>query len=523
MILRKETIQKISLDPDIMSPNSHKRVVCKCDYCQKIYEPSMKNRTNSYKKFPKDSCKNCRYKKREEVSLNLHGVKNSSQRKDVILTDFDIHDHVEELRKMAQQGYSINKACEKLGIPKTSVIRKLKQEKIDISFSSKRSDVIKRAYEDSLGKNYKNKLAEKLIESSQKKFGVDNYFQSEEVKEKSKQTNLEKYGKKYWMQVEENKLTAKEKEIQSKIDSGQIRLYRGMTLSQTCESLDVSKSHFINLYHNVGVEEAFDFTKGETSIEKCVKKFLVDNGLTFQQNKFFQGKYPDFIVRDVAIECDGLYWHSDKFQKKNNYHYDKRIFYKSFNLKPLFFRSDEIEEKFPIVCSIITNALGMNQEKLFARKLEVKQIENKEAHDFCEKYHLMGGFKSGSKSVALFDGDRIVSVFQVKELKKETGKYDLSRYCTLPNFSVVGGFGKMLKFFERNFSPSSIQTFVDLRYGSGDYLEDLGFSEESCHASFNWTDGVQTLHRMKFRGNSGYEHGFFKIWDCGQRKMVRTY
>jgi hypothetical protein len=67
------------------------------------------------------------------------------------------------------------------------------------------------------------------------------------------------------------------------------------------------------------------------------------------------------------------------------------------------------------------------------------------------------------------------------------------------------------------------QTFIDLRYGDGDYLQSFGFKELSCHTSFQWTDGLDTFHRMKFKGNSGYEAGLFKIWDCGQRKMVKTY
>lgn len=68
----------------------------------------------------------------------------------------------------------------------------------------------------------------------------------------------------------------------------------------------------------------------------------------------------------------------------------------------------------------------------------------------------------------------------------------------------------------------SITTFVDQRYGTGDYLLNLGFSFKGMHTSFRWTDCKNTFHRMNFRGNSGYNKGLHKIWDCGQSKWVNN-
>jgi hypothetical protein len=63
-------------------------------------------------------------------------------------------------------------------------------------------------------------------------------------------------------------------------------------------------------------------------------------------------------------------------------------------------------------------------------------------------------------------------------------------------------------------------TFIDLRYGDGSYLSDLGFKYNHTYPSFKWTDGQITLNRLRFPGNSGYDHGLFKIWDCGQAKWI---
>ena len=64
-------------------------------------------------------------------------------------------------------------------------------------------------------------------------------------------------------------------------------------------------------------------------------------------------------------------------------------------------------------------------------------------------------------------------------------------------------------------------TFIDLRYGSGNYLANLGFIYQGAYPSFKWTDGKNTFNRMKFPGSSGYAQGCARLWDCGQAKWLK--
>lgn len=464
MILKDKTLSELKLCVDNLSPNSHKKIYVQCDYCGVAYTCQMKNRTNSFSKYPKDCCNNCRYKKREELSLKNHGVKNSSQRPDV----------------------------------KNKIKNSNKDWLKSQEFASKRS------------------------ETMLKKYGTDNVMLSTEIKNKIFATIDEKYGVTNIMHLPEVAKSAREKSVNTRISKGLIKTVDGLTLPQKASEIGLSKSFFGKIVREKGLEYALDYKKQSSSLKKNVHDFLVSLGLLPKINFSIGNKKPDLVVNDLVVECDGLYWHSDAFITKTGYYVDKMVTYKSLGYRPLFFRGDEICNKFEIVCSILKNALGLNEHKFYARKLISKEISPKSAFEFCERHHLIGGFKSASRSFALMNGDDILSVFQVKLLKNGTGSYDLSRYCTLPNTTIVGGFTKLLDFFERTCKPSSIQTFVDMRYGSGDYLRSFGFVEHSCYPSFQWTDGKQTLHRMKFKGNSGYEHGFNKIWDCGQRKMVKV-
>lgn len=160
------------------------------------------------------------------------------------------------------------------------------------------------------------------------------------------------------------------------------------------------------------------------------------------------------------------------------------------------------------------------------------EIASKKLALASSKYELLE-FIPGKKSLSLFrdvDGNRevrgnfnvhgseLVAAMQVRRVP--TG-LDISRYCSLPDMTVQGGFTKLLSHISKIYAPSSIQTFIDLRYGSGIYLEGLGFRKKTCYNSFKWTDYSTTVHRLKHRGNSGYADGLRKIWDCGQAKYIK--
>lgn len=125
--------------------------------------------------------------------------------------------------------------------------------------------------------------------------------------------------------------------------------------------------------------------------------------------------------------------------------------------------------------------------------------------------------KGSGKTVALLDDGNIICA--MRYINKEN-EVHISRFCTKLNTSVIGGFSRLLKQVINSSNNKRVVNFVDMRYGSGLYLESLGFNKEREQVSFVWTDFKNRYHRMKFPSNSGYENGLFKIWDCGQAKYV---
>tara|TARA_Y100000310_G_C20648224_1_gene797865 strand:- start:85 stop:1953 length:1869 start_codon:yes stop_codon:yes gene_type:complete len=250
-----------------------------------------------------------------------------------------------------------------------------------------------------------------------------------------------------------------------------------------------------------------------TGIEATVESWIKSLGIDYEFNSFVSGVRPDFVIPSamVAIECDGLYWHSE-LKRDKNYHINKRDTLEKAGYRHLAFRKDEIISK-PEVCqSIISNALGLSR-KVYARKCS----HSTSLPLFFEENHLMG--KGSGRVYSLDYEGHTVAAIQVKWVPG-TGKrvLDISRFCTSKGISVVGGWSRLVKRVIEKEKPDKIQTFIDRRYGTGSHLPMQGWSFVREGVSFGWTDFTSVFHRLRYPGKTGYEHGLVKIWDCGQAK-----
>lgn len=457
MLNNNKTVKEFKYTIDSLSSGSNMSIYLDCDYCGKTYISTKKKRGKSNKYCNKDACNDCRYKKREDVSLARDGVKNSAQRADV-------------RKKISESGW-INSP------------------------------------------EFNKKKEETMLD----KYGVSNPMYSNDLKEKLKESVKNKYGVNHVMHLPEMVKSVVEKSISARIKNGSIKQIDGKTLPQHAKELGFSRSHFGKLVKKYGFDEACRHEKYVSSLEKVVLNWLDDIGIKYETQFRVGGKIADIKINNILIECDGLYWHSEVFLDKN-YHVEKRKIYKENGYRGLFFRENEIRDKFDIVKSIIVNTLGLNKEKYFARKLVVKEVDFAESKKFVETYHLMGPTNGVSCSFGLFNGPELISIMQLKRVKDNN--YDIARFCNKAGTTVVGGFTKLLSAFKDKYSPTELSTFIDLRYGCGEYLTNFSFTQKTCYPSFSWTDGFNVYHRLRFSGNNGYDKGLVKIFDCGQAKYI---
>lgn len=247
------------------------------------------------------------------------------------------------------------------------------------------------------------------------------------------------------------------------------------------------------------------------------KKFIIE-GVRWEADIFFPNE-------NFVIEFDGLYWHSEKRRDKN-YHIKKREAFRTLGISTIFVREDEWRLKPEIIKSIISCKLGRVATKIYARTSNIKEVPTSEAIEFLDKNHLMGSYTS-ARYIGLFQEDVLVAILGYKKLKEGL---DISRFCCKLNTIVVGGLSRLLKVIEQN-NPKFIQSFVDLRYGDGRSLLQLGYHLDNVTPGWQWTDGFNTYNRLQCRANmdnrnlSEREHAeelrWYKIYDAGQAKFIK--
>lgn len=526
VILTKEN--QMLLKENNLTKSSTVKVDLKCDYCGRIYQQEWRNRVKGFKIIKKDACKNCRILKRKESCLKTYGVdiasKSPAIRKKASKTKggsgYSITEYKEQILSLYKEDMSVNRIAEILQVSRTVLSEYMRSLGLDTGKNAEKKRL--KTMNEKYGVDYYlqcEKGKNNLKTTFKNKYGSENPYENPEYKKqwenKYKTTCLKKYGAESVLLNEDRREEFKQKRKATRLKNGQI-IYRGMDVNSLSDKLNIAASTLYERIQKWGLDVSVAKPKNKSYLELLFEDYFTKNNIKFNTQVKIGNCIADFVLgNNIVIECDGLYWHSEE-RKSKSYHKNKRDNYIENGFVPLFFREDELRDKFNIVSSIVNNKIN-NTTKVYARKLSVKSISNKVAKQFFSANHLMGAGRG--YTLALVDNDNILCAIRL--CKKNGDLYEISRFCSKLNYSVIGGFSRLLNHAEKILNSKNIITFIDYRYGQGDYLTSLGFQLERIQVSFKWTDLTNTYHRMKFPGNQGYEIGLTRIYDCGQAKFVK--
>ena len=290
------------------------------------------------------------------------------------------------------------------------------------------------------------------------------------------------------------------------------------------------------------------FSIGEKEVLEFIKEILPGDTIIEKSRSIIDSLELDVYLpsKNVAIEFDGLYWHGEIGGKKDiRYHLIKTEKCKEKNIKLIHIFEDEWLFKKDIIKEKLKHILGKcnNLQKVYARNCVVKTISTKDKNDFLEKTHIQGKCNSSIKLGLYFD-DSLMCVMTLNNLRialggdnTKTGEYELVRYATSKH--VIGGCGKLLAYFVKNYNPTKIISYADRRYSNiNNMYEKIGFKLESITNPNYWyfkPGYILKYHRFNFRKSELSKklpifdsnltewqnmqlNGYDRIWDCGQFK-----
>jgi hypothetical protein len=282
-----------------------------------------------------------------------------------------------------------------------------------------------------------------------------------------------------------------------------------------------------------------------SNYELEINKFLIDLNFKTITSSFSIIKPHQLDVfipsHNIAIEFNGLYWHSEEYVDKN-YHLNKTQLCEKKDIQLIHIFEDEWLFKQDIVKFRLKNILGLTENKIYARKCIIKEISSKESKEFLNNNHIQGNVNS-KINIGLFYNNELVSLMCFNKPRLGIGVkhngYELSRFCNKLDNIVIGGADKLLKHFIKNYQPKQIISYADRRWSQGKLYEKLGFDKIKVNKpNYSYIFNKERKHRFNFRKEVLKKQGFdtknktehqimldrkiYRIYDCGTITYKKT-
>jgi len=346
------------------------------------------------------------------------------------------------------------------------------------------------------------------------KWGVDHYFKTDEFKVQSKSFYLKKWGVDHPLKVEE---------IKERIKKTPLSRYGVLTYLNTEHSRSMIKKTNKSSY-----EDEICLWLDSLSIGYIRNNSHIINPLSID---IYIDKFK------LAIEFNGLYWHSEFFKDKK-YHLNKTNLCKEEGIHLIHIWEDDWLSRKEVIKSIILNKLNLSSRKIYARKCQVSKItDNKIVSDFLNKNHLQGYTRFSDSFGLFFDGELVSCVcfgWRSTNGKKE---YELIRFCNKLDYNIIGSAGKLFNHFLRvNPDLDSITSYADISIFDGNLYGKLGFEKVGL-SNVNYWWVVKGIRKHRFNYNKAklvkmgfdktkteveimHEMNAWRVWGCGQEKWI---
>lgn len=262
---------------------------------------------------------------------------------------------------------------------------------------------------------------------------------------------------------------------------------------------------------SISEDEIYDFIKNEVLIEdvqKRVRNIIPPNEL-------------DIYIpsKKIAIEYNGLIWHSEKFKLNETatYHLNKTEECKKIGITLIHIFEDEWNKKKDVVKSKLRAILNKNDTIINASNCVIKKINSKKANEFLISNDLTNECHSGYKYGMYNDGN-LVSLMTFRRCKKDD--YRLEHFCNRKNYEITGSIEALLDHFINEVKPKKIIYKIDKRWKDGRFLEDFGFMHikdtRPNHTYVN-NSGHKRYTKSEFNKYKTYanQNKWYRIYDCG--------
>lgn len=289
--------------------------------------------------------------------------------------------------------------------------------------------------------------------------------------------------------------------------------------------------------------------KNPTGCPECSAKTFVskvENEVAAYVSRVYSGQLERNVRREVspheldiwlpelrvAIEVNGVYFHSDAF-KGRDYHAQKAAACRDSGIQLIQVWEDDWVDRRPIVERMLSHKLGVSVEpRIAARSTIARTATADEARAFLEANHIQG-FTGATYHLALEADGKPVAMMSLKRTGKP-GELCLERYATAAH--VLGGQSKLIRYAEKALPNwSNLITFADYEVSDGTLYERTGWVKDAELApDYRYLVSGKRVHKFnyrvkRFRDDPSLEfhdgmterelaglNGLLRVWDSGK-------
>lgn len=397
-------------------------------------------------------------------------------------------------------------------------------------------------------------IKEKKARTTLLNYGVDNVYKSEEVKSKIKQTCIKKYGTDSILKLESTRQKTNEAmkstKVKDKISKAKLNKIKQFELENDCTLFTTLRKRYgqgwiklplerlvlnghASFIKNSDIPKIIDCVEGNGSSFECeVRDYIknIYNGeiITNTRSIITPLELDIYIPeKKLAIECNGIFWHSSLNECNRNYHFNKSKACQEQGIRLIHIYETEWFEQPDKIKQLLNIALG-NMSKIYARQCDVKIITNKEAEPFSEATHLQG-HRTAQVTYGLFYKDELVQLMSFSRTRynrnlKNDNEWEIIRGCPGSNNIVIGGVSKLFKHFVRDYNPAKVFSYCDFNKFDGKSYELLGMTCTGYTGPNKWWiigNNMVPRNPKRYAEYKAKARGI--LWGSGSKKYEITF
>lgn len=399
-----------------------------------------------------------------------------------------------------------------------------------------------------------NQIYKNYKKTTFQKYGVENAFQLDSVKEKSKQTTLQKYGKEHFVQTEEYK----NKNIETRIERyGEDDPFQREKFKETCvEKYGVENPDYIGFTedmlklvkdkdylvkyikeHNIKnaselasfsgikvnlanrisnlheVRNLFDYTGSQ--YERILQEIVKQVGLEYIPNYKIPNSRKEIDVyipsKKLGIEFNGDYWHSE-LTRPMEYHQGKS---KSAEEQGIFiYHIYEYQwKKYSVlITKEILELLGVKRE--YDKEYQIKEVPYNEAKRFIEENSLYEVYNIDF-SYGLYVDNKLIHIQSF--LNGGDGYYFLLFDINMVNEDYKDASNLLLSHFKANNKCNKLIIQTNVGYKNQNYPYQMGYRCSGYfEPEYKWLKSTIVEDAVDGEDiDKRHSEGWLKLYDCG--------